>query len=109
MTDSYETLALSLAIERNPQSYDRARELAYKVKSYHTFPCVSPFDKNPTEKIKADLARELKVWIVRENPFADPALHGALYADLVAVALKRVNWLDLAEGFLRDIPGKGEF
>jgi hypothetical protein len=80
---NYETWAVSLWID-NVERWTQQR-----------ISLVNNAKDRPTTQQISWLAGALKRWIDGENPLA-----GSLYADLLDLALQRVNWLEMAQRFL---------
>jgi hypothetical protein len=97
---NYETWAVALWIDNEEGSCERARELAVDARDTAKAD-LSQF-KRTAEGLLADTLRE---WIRDEDA---PDLGPTLYSDLLSAALSEVDWYEIAEHYLADLPAEDE-
>jgi hypothetical protein len=97
---NYETWAVALWLDNDEGSYERARELAREARDESAGMGVSPYKRTP----EGLLADQFKDWVQEESP----DLGASLYSDLLSAALSEVDWYEIAEHYLADLPDEDE-
>jgi hypothetical protein len=90
---NYETWAVSLWIDNEESTYLRARAIAQEARADPQI-----IDGRTAPGVVADC---LKEWIENDSPLNNTA---TLYADLLNAALSEVDWYEIAEHYLNEVP-----